>query len=108
MFHFIVVDSLPSHEEQEVLSALSPGVDEDKLRQLLTFARRLRRDKDDTIRMLSSALSTRQLIRICRRLSYFENESLYIAIHKAALSRFMPAVAREALSALMIANDSHR
>ncbi|KAL7311976.1 hypothetical protein PS15m_009681 [Mucor circinelloides] len=104
MFHFIVVDSLPSHEEQEVLSALSPGVDEDKLRQLLTFARRLRRDKDDTIRMLSSALSTRQLIRICRRLSYFENESLYIAIHKAALSRFMPAVAREALSALMIAN----
>ncbi|KAG2198207.1 hypothetical protein INT46_006615 [Mucor plumbeus] len=104
MFHFIVVDSLPSHEEQEVLSALSPGVDEDKLRQLLTFARRLRRDKDDTIRMLSSALSTRQLIRICRRLAYFENESLYIAIHKAALSRFMPAVAREALSALMVAN----
>ncbi|KAF1799288.1 AAA domain-containing protein [Mucor lusitanicus] len=104
MFHFIVVDSLPSHEEQEVLTALSPGVDEDKLRQLLTFARRLRRDKDDTIRMLSSALSTRQLIRICRRLAYFENESLYIAIHKAALSRFMPAVAREALSALMIAN----
>lgn len=104
MFHFIVVDSLPSHEEQEVLSALSPGVDEGKLRQLLTFSRRLRRDKDDTIRMLSSALSTRQLIRICRRLAYFENESLYIAIHKAALSRFMPAVAREALSALMIAN----
>lgn len=104
MFHFIVVDSLPSQEEQEVLSALSPGVDENKLSQLLTFSRRLRRDKDDTIRMLSSALSTRQLIRICRRLAYFENESLYIAIHKAALSRFMPAVAREALHALMVAN----
>ncbi|GAA5805817.1 AAA domain-containing protein [Helicostylum pulchrum] len=104
MFHFIVVDSLPSHEEQEVLTALSPGVDEDKLRQLLTFARRLRRDKDETIRMLSSALSTRQLIRICRRLAYFENESLYVAVHKAALSRFMPSVAREALHALMIAN----
>lgn len=104
MFHFIVVDSLPSNEEQEVLSALSPGVDEDKLRQLLTFSRRLRRDKDETIRMLSSALSTRQLIRICRRLAYFENESLYIAIHKAALSRFMPTVAREALHTLMVAN----
>ncbi|RCI00345.1 von Willebrand factor A domain-containing protein 8, partial [Rhizopus stolonifer] len=104
MFHFIVVDSLPSNEEQDVLSALSPGVDEDKLRQLLTFSRRLRRDKDDTVRMLSSALSTRQLIRICRRLAYFENESLYVAIHKAALSRFMPAVAREALHALMVAN----
>ncbi|KAI9354986.1 AAA domain-containing protein [Pilaira anomala] len=104
MFHFLVVDSLPSHEEQEVLTALSPGVDETKLRQLLTFARRLRRDKDETIRMLSSALSTRQLIRICRRLAYFENESLYVAVHKAALSRFMPSVAREALHALMVAN----
>ncbi|CEG83438.1 hypothetical protein RMATCC62417_17358 [Rhizopus microsporus] len=104
MFHSIVVDSLPSNEEQEVLSALSPGVDEDKLRQLLTFARRLRRDTDDTVRMLSSALSTRQLIRICRRLSYFENESLYTAINKAALSRFMPSVAREALHNLLTAN----
>ncbi|KAI8350392.1 AAA domain-containing protein [Blakeslea trispora] len=105
MFHFVVVDSLPSKEEQEVLSALSPGVDENKLSQLLTFSRRLRRDKDDTVRMLSSALSTRQLIRICRRLAYFgDQESLYVAIHKAALSRFMPAVAREALDALLTAN----
>lgn len=104
MFHFIVVDTLPSHEEQQVLTALSPGVDEDKLKQLLTFSRRLRRDKDETIRMLSSTLSTRQLIRMCRRLAYFENENLYVAIHKAALSRFMPTVAREALHALMIAN----
>ncbi|KAI8983752.1 AAA domain-containing protein [Pilobolus umbonatus] len=104
MFQFIVVDSLPSNEEMEVLKALSPGVDETKLGQLLTFSRRLRRDADETIRMISSALSTRQLIRICRRLAYFENESLYVAIHKAALSRFMPAVAREALHALMTAN----
>ncbi|KAI8341541.1 hypothetical protein BC941DRAFT_416834, partial [Chlamydoabsidia padenii] len=104
MFQFIVVDSLPSAEEQEVLSSLSPGVNNDKLRQLLNFARRLRRDTDETIRMLSSALSTRQLIRICRRLSYFDNESLYKAVHKAALSRFMPIVARQALHDIMLAN----
>ncbi|CAO3595524.1 unnamed protein product [Absidia cylindrospora] len=104
MFQFIVVDTLPSAEEQEVLSSLSPGVDQDKLRQLLNFARRLRRDTDETIRMLSSALSTRQLIRICRRVSYFSNESLYKAVHKAALSRFMPAVARDALHEIMLAN----
>ncbi|KAG0792461.1 hypothetical protein G6F57_004554 [Rhizopus arrhizus] len=104
MFHFIVVDSLPSSEEQDVLGALSPGVDEDKLKQLLTFSRRLRHDKDDTVRMLSSALSTRQLIRICRRLSYFENENLYTAINKAALSRFMPNMAREVLHNLLTAN----
>ncbi|KAI8393920.1 AAA domain-containing protein [Radiomyces spectabilis] len=104
MFHFIVVDSLPSKEEQEVLECLSPGVDEALLRQLLTFARGLRQNKDETVRVLSSALSTRQLIRICRRLAYFKNESLYKAIHKAALSRFMPAMVRQALDELMIAN----
>ncbi|KAG0177699.1 von Willebrand factor A domain-containing protein 8 [Apophysomyces sp. BC1021] len=106
MFQFIVVDSLPSKEEQEVLECLSPGVNEDKLKQLLAFARRLRRDKDDTVRMLSSALSTRQLIRICRRIAYFQNddESLYVAVHKAALSRFMPVMAREALHELLVKN----
>ncbi|KAF7726766.1 von Willebrand factor A domain-containing protein 8 [Apophysomyces ossiformis] len=106
MFQFIVVDSLPSQEEQEVLGCLSPGVNEDKLKQLLSFARRLRRDKDDTVRMLSSALSTRQLIRICRRIAYFQDddESLYIAVHKAALSRFMPTMAREALHELLVKN----
>ena len=71
---------------------------------MLTFARRLRREKDDTIRMLSSALSTRQLIRICRRLAYFADEDLYKAIHKAALSRFMPIAAKTVLHELMIAN----
>lgn len=87
-----------------VLKTLSPGVNEDKLGQLLTFARRLRRDTDETVRMLSSALSTRQLIRICRRLAYFPDENLYNAVHKAALSRFMPVAAKTALHELMIAN----
>ncbi|ORX55569.1 hypothetical protein DM01DRAFT_1334962 [Hesseltinella vesiculosa] len=104
MFPFIVVDAMPSHEEQLVLSSLSPGVDENKLSQLLSFARRLRRDTDDTVRMLSSALSTRQLNRICHRVAYFNDESLYKAVHKAALSRFMPNVAREALHGLMVNN----
>ncbi|KAI9317743.1 AAA domain-containing protein [Dichotomocladium elegans] len=104
MFQFIVVDSLPSNEEQEVLKVLSPGVNENKLRQLLVFSRRLRRDKDETIRTVSSALSTRQLIRICRRLAYFHDEDLYKAIHKAALSRFMPAAARAVLHELMVSN----
>ncbi|KAI8064375.1 AAA domain-containing protein [Gongronella butleri] len=105
MFPFLVVDAMPSDEEQQVLSSLSPGVDDAKLSQLLAFARRLRRDPDDTVRMLSSALSTRQLNRICHRVAYFADDSLYKAVHKAALSRFMPHIAREALHGLMVAND---
>ncbi|CAO3593309.1 unnamed protein product [Absidia cylindrospora] len=104
MFQFIVVDSLPPDEEKNVLSKLSPGVDPAKLQQLLAFACYLRRDADETIRMLSSALSTRQLVRLCRHLSYFTDESLYKMIHKASLSRFMPTTVRDALHEVMIAN----
>ncbi|CAG8753605.1 14727_t:CDS:10, partial [Racocetra persica] len=43
-----------------------------------------------------------QLIRICRRLTLFPNESLYLAIQKATLSRFLPSLVRTALEELMI------
>ncbi|ORZ15094.1 AAA domain-domain-containing protein [Absidia repens] len=104
MFQFIVVDSLPPAEEKNVLSRLSPGVDTAKLQQLLDFAGYLRCNADETIRMLSSTLSTRQLIRICRHLSYFPDDSLYKIIHKTSLSRFMPTMVRDALHEVMLAN----
>ncbi|XP_009866947.1 PREDICTED: von Willebrand factor A domain-containing protein 8-like, partial [Apaloderma vittatum] len=46
---------------------------------------------------LASSLSTRQLLRICRRLSQHPDESLYYAVNKACLSRFLPNLARSAL-----------
>uniref|UniRef100_A0A8C0IK20 ATPase dynein-related AAA domain-containing protein n=1 Tax=Chelonoidis abingdonii TaxID=106734 RepID=A0A8C0IK20_CHEAB len=46
---------------------------------------------------LASSLSTRQLLRICRRLSQYPDESLYHAVNKACLSRFLPNLARSAL-----------
>ncbi|CAG8748557.1 44625_t:CDS:10, partial [Gigaspora margarita] len=46
-----------------------------------------------------------QLIRICRRLTLFPNESLYLTIQKATLSRFMPSLVRTALEELMINNE---
>ncbi|KAF4787814.1 von Willebrand factor A domain-containing protein 8 [Turdus rufiventris] len=46
---------------------------------------------------LASFLSTRQLLRICRRLSQYPDESLYNAVNKACLSRFLPSLARSAL-----------
>ncbi|CAM0142536.1 unnamed protein product [Umbelopsis sp. WA50703] len=104
MFHFVVVGALPNAEEQLVLKTLSPGVDEGKLSILLNFANRLRRDTDENVKVLSNALSTRQLIRICRRIAYFPDDCLHTAVHKVSLSRFMPAVARMALDELLKAN----
>ncbi|RUP51709.1 hypothetical protein BC936DRAFT_146399 [Jimgerdemannia flammicorona] len=104
MFRFVVVQSMPLAEETQVLESLSPGVDKTKLSLLLKFANCLREDPDDTIKLLSNALSTRQLIRICRRIAYFPNENLHAAIHKVSLSRFLPSLAREALETLMREN----
>ena len=41
------------------------------------------------------------MIRICRRLSLYRDESLYEAVHKACLSRFLPSLARNALAVML-------
>ncbi|MEQ2238463.1 hypothetical protein ILYODFUR_033335, partial [Ilyodon furcidens] len=46
---------------------------------------------------LASSLSTRQLLRICRRLSQYPEESIAHAVNKACLSRFLPSLARASL-----------
>ncbi|KAF4025563.1 hypothetical protein G4228_017818 [Cervus hanglu yarkandensis] len=46
---------------------------------------------------LAASLSTRQLLRISRRLSQYPNENLHNAVTKACLSRFLPSLARSAL-----------
>ncbi|EPY87255.1 hypothetical protein CB1_000258022 [Camelus ferus] len=46
---------------------------------------------------LAASLSTRQLLRISRRLSQHPNENLHSAVTKACLSRFLPSLARSAL-----------
>ena len=47
---------------------------------------------------LASNFSTRQLIRLVRRLAKYPNDSLYSAIMKVSLFRFLPTLARDALS----------
>ncbi|CAB4415023.1 unnamed protein product [Rhizophagus irregularis] len=104
MFQFIVVRPLDYQEEMQVLETLSPGIDANNLSLLLRFANRLRRGSDETVKTLSNSLSTRQLIRICRRLALFPNDSLYEAIHRVSLSRFLPSLAKTALEELMADN----
>jgi len=44
------------------------------------------------------------LIRICRRLAVFPDESLHEAVHKVSLSRFLPSIAKDALNQLLAHN----
>jgi len=43
----------------------------------------------------------RQLIRICRRMNIYPNESIYHSIHKVCLSRFLPNLAQNTLNTLL-------
>ncbi|KAF9979600.1 von Willebrand factor A domain-containing protein 8 [Mortierella antarctica] len=104
MFQFVTVRPLSLQEETQLLETLSPGVSPESLSLLLKFANHLRNSPDETIKTLSSAMSTRQLIRICRRLAVFPNESLHDAVHKVSLSRFLPSIAKDALNQLLSAN----
>jgi len=101
MFQFHYIRPLSGREEGEVLRALAPGVQEAKLTQLLDFAARLRGDMDDIVQALSNSLSTRQLIRICRRINLYPKESVHSAIHKVCLSRFLPVLAQNTLNTLL-------
>ncbi|KAF9969381.1 von Willebrand factor A domain-containing protein 8, partial [Actinomortierella ambigua] len=107
LFQFITVRPLSQDEEMGLLTTLSPGVSEENLKLLLSFANRLRSDQDETIKTLSAAMSTRQLIRICRRLAVFPDECLFDAVHKVSLSRFLPSIAKQALNALLKTKGIH-
>ncbi|KAI4872445.1 hypothetical protein NFI96_033688, partial [Prochilodus magdalenae] len=97
MFFFHTVKHLTKSEEAAVIHGMTPNVPHEAVEQLLHLTHNLRRTNDPTAQSLASSLSTRQLLRICRRLSQYPEESIAHAVNKACLSRFLPSLARSSL-----------
>ncbi|XP_075055872.1 von Willebrand factor A domain-containing protein 8 isoform X1 [Mixophyes fleayi] len=97
MFLYHEVNPSTRKEEIQIMREMVPNVSKEAVEQLLTLTHKFRDTKDPTAQSLASSLSTRQLLRICRRLSQYPDESLFHAINKACLSRFLPNLARSAL-----------
>ncbi|KAG9492060.1 hypothetical protein GDO78_000536 [Eleutherodactylus coqui] len=97
MFLYHNVKPSTRQEEVHIMSEMVPNVPKEAVEQLLTLTHKLRDANDPTAQSLSSSLSTRQLLRICKRLSQYPDESLHHAVNKACLSRFLPSLARSAL-----------
>ena len=76
---------------------LFPHVSKDVVKAITALAHSLRHEKDDTLKDLAGNFSTRQLLRIARRLSVFPKDSIYSCILKVSLYRFLPVMAKEAL-----------
>uniref|UniRef100_A0A4W4EPU4 von Willebrand factor A domain-containing protein 8 n=1 Tax=Electrophorus electricus TaxID=8005 RepID=A0A4W4EPU4_ELEEL len=97
MFLFHTVGTLARDEEAAIIHGTTPHVPGEAMEQLLQLTHNLRQTKDPTAQSLASSLSTRQLLRICRRLSQYPEESVAHAVNKACLSRFLPSLARSSL-----------
>ncbi|KAG7331155.1 hypothetical protein KOW79_005124 [Hemibagrus wyckioides] len=97
MFFFHTVRPLAKVEEAAIIHQMTPNVPKEAVEQLLHLTHNLRSTNDPTAQSLASSLSTRQLLRICRRLSQYPEESIAHAVNKACLSRFLPSLARSAL-----------
>ncbi|XP_056108158.1 von Willebrand factor A domain-containing protein 8 [Rhinichthys klamathensis goyatoka] len=97
MFLFHTIKPLAKAEETAILQGMIPNVPKEAVEQLQHLTHSLRKSNDPTALSLASSLSTRQLLRICRRLSQYPQESVAHAVNKACLSRFLPSLARSSL-----------
>ncbi|KAJ3126154.1 von Willebrand factor A domain-containing protein 8 [Physocladia obscura] len=101
LFMFVPMRTLSYDEEYNVIQSICPAIEEKLLNSLLGFANKLRLQKDESLRSLAAAMSTRQLIRCVRRLSLFPEDSLYDIILKAQLSQFLPSLTKESLERIL-------
>uniref|UniRef100_A0A287B0R0 von Willebrand factor A domain-containing protein 8 n=1 Tax=Sus scrofa TaxID=9823 RepID=A0A287B0R0_PIG len=97
MFFFHYMKPLVKSEEIQVIKEMVPSIPQEALDKLLSFTHKLRETQDPTAQSLAASLSTRQLLRISRRLAQYPNENLHSAVTKACLARFLPSLARLAL-----------
>lgn len=67
------------------------------LLSIIELAHVLRSSNDPTLQSLAGSLSTRQLLRIAERMHKFGCDNAYDAVQRACLTRFLPAIAKQAL-----------
>ncbi|KAL7746699.1 hypothetical protein RI367_007978 [Sorochytrium milnesiophthora] len=89
------------NEERAIIAAAAQCPAE-SLDNIVAFARDLRSEERTSGVMTKTAtFSTRQLIRIAKRIAHHNDEDLYRDIHRMCLSSFMPSVARNTLDSLL-------
>lgn len=86
LFMFHEMRPLLFEEERHIIKTLY-GSTQEKIDKLLNLAAILRRSEDPTLAALSSSFSTRQLLRMAKRLTSYPQDSLYDTIQRACLAR---------------------
>ena len=103
LFFYHQMRPLGIDEETDVIVKSVPNLRKNQIDPLLKFTETLRESKDPTLKSLSASLSTRQLLRTARQMASFDQSTdgaapdVRGAVEKACLSRFLPALAKNAL-----------
>nr|XP_039272426.1 von Willebrand factor A domain-containing protein 8-like isoform X1 [Styela clava] len=104
LFLYHKMPPLSTTHEMEIIQEMVPGAANMQMSGLLELCHHLRNSSDTNIQSIASSLSTRQLLRISKRLKKFlkvsgdsDKKIISDAVHKACLSRFLPQLARTAL-----------
>ena len=90
------LNPLPSDHESLLLQNLV-GLDKKVADDITELAQRLRNSSDAELKSVSKSYSTKQLIRIGKRIKNFPELNLQRELERAALSRFLPLTTQEAL-----------
>ncbi|CAD5122119.1 DgyrCDS10568 [Dimorphilus gyrociliatus] len=95
MFLYHTMDGLTKFDEQHIINKLVPKAE--GLDPILQVTHKLRESTDSNLKSIATSLSTRQLLRIAKRLYTYPGDNVYDVVQKACLAKFLPRLTRTAL-----------
>ncbi|KAG4058579.1 von Willebrand factor A domain-containing protein 8 [Phytophthora cactorum] len=104
MFSFHQLPAISAAQSEEVVRRLFPELPQETTSTLLAFSEKLQRAKETNADYLALSLSTRQLLRVCRRLNAFPEQSLQDLrplLHDTLLTQFLSSACNRLVDSLL-------
>ncbi|KAI9565843.1 hypothetical protein GHT06_009640 [Daphnia sinensis] len=101
MFFFHTLRPMNMEEEVNILEALVGDKLVLAMHPVLKLAQHVRQSNDPTLNSLAPSLSTRQLLRLAKRLKEYPSSDPWGLVERTCLSQFLPRLPQEALRRAM-------
>ncbi|KAF4047109.1 ATPase family associated domain-containing protein 5 [Phytophthora infestans] len=104
MFSFHHLPTISTAQSEEIVRRLFPQLPQETTSSLLAFLEKLQHAKENSADYLALSLSTRQLLRVCRRLNAFPEQSLQDLrplMHDTLLTQFLSSACNRLVDSLL-------
>ncbi|XP_046853254.1 von Willebrand factor A domain-containing protein 8-like isoform X2 [Xenia sp. Carnegie-2017] len=101
LFLYHHVEAFDCRKEADIVYNMVPEVPKNKMQVVLKMVDKLRNSDNSLLSSITPSFSTRQLLRIAKRLARYPNEDLYEIITASCLAEFLPSLAKSALEDVM-------